>query len=55
LGFDSEERKPMLQLFMGPPKPDWQVVTICTGFVVEVNCNGGGFRRVYRNGRIEAV
>lgn len=32
---------------------DWQVVTICPGFKVEVNCNGGGYRRVYEDGRIE--
>lgn len=45
----------MLQKLMGPPKPDWQVVTICPGFVIEVNCNGGGHRRVYPDGRIEPV
>lgn len=35
-----------------PPKPEWQIVTICHGFVIEMNCNGGGFRRVYADGRI---
>jgi hypothetical protein len=34
-------------------KPEWHVVTICFGFVIEVNCNGGGHRRVYADGRIE--
>jgi hypothetical protein len=35
-----------------PPKPDWQIVTICYGFVIEVNCNGGGHRRTYTDGRV---
>lgn len=34
---------------------DWQVVQIWHGFVLEVNCNGGGYRRVYPGGRIELV
>lgn len=33
-------------------QPDWQIVTIFPGFVIEVNCNGGGHRRVYADGRI---
>lgn len=37
---------------IGPPKPDWQIVTVCEGFVIEVNCNGGGYRRLYADGRI---
>lgn len=45
----------MTSQIFGPPKPEWHIVTICTGFVVEVNCNGGGYRRVYHGGRIEAV
>jgi hypothetical protein len=49
------EGKHMRNRLMGPPKPEWHIVTICPGFVVEVNCNGGGYRRVYRDGRIEAV
>lgn len=32
---------------------DWQVVTICHGFVIEVDCNSGRRRRVYRGGRVE--
>jgi hypothetical protein len=36
-------------------KPDWQIVTICNGFVIEVNCNGGGHRRVHADGRIEMI
>lgn len=28
---------------IGPPKPEWHIVTICPGFVIEVNCNGGGY------------
>ena len=35
-----------------PPKPDWQIVTFCPGFVIEANCNGEGHRRVYADGRI---
>jgi len=35
------------------PKPDWQIASICDGFVIEVNCNGGGQRRVYTDGHIE--
>lgn len=38
---------------MSMGKPDWQIVTICDEFVVEVNCNGGAYRRLYRDGRIE--
>lgn len=34
---------------------DWQIVTICTGYVVEVDCNSGARRRVYRNGHIEPI
>ena len=34
-------------------KTDWQIVGICFGFVIEVNCNGGGHRRVVADGRIE--
>lgn len=45
----------MTENLMGPPKPEWHIVTICTGFVVEVNCNGGGYRRVHADGRIEAT
>ncbi len=33
--------------------PDWQIVSVCFGFVIEVNCNGGGHRRVFDDGRIE--
>lgn len=36
-------------------KADWQIVQIWPGFVVEVNCNGGGHRRVYPDGRIEKI
>lgn len=35
--------------------PDWQIVTICDGFVIEVDCNSGARRRVYADGRIEAM
>jgi len=35
--------------------PDWQVLQIFFGFAVEVNCNGGGYRRVYSDGRIEPI
>lgn len=35
--------------------PDWQIVTICDGFVIEVDCNSGKRRRVYADGRIEAM
>lgn len=45
----------MSEKLMGPPKPEWHIVTICTGFVVEVNCNGGGYRRVHVDGRIESI
>jgi Uma2 family endonuclease len=38
--------------FIGPPKPEWHIVTVCPCFVIEVNCNGGGRRRVYADGRI---
>lgn len=48
-------KETIVQILMGPPKPDWQVATICPGFVVEVNCNGGGYRRVFPDGRIEPV
>lgn len=34
---------------------DWHVLQIWPGFVVEVNCNGGGRRRVYPDGRIEKI
>lgn len=34
-------------------KHDWQVVTICDGFVIEVDCNSGESRRVYNDGRIK--
>lgn len=34
---------------------DWQIVTICTGFVIEVDCNSGARRRVYEDGRIEVI
>lgn len=34
---------------------DWQIVSICNGFVVEVDCNSGKRRRVYADGRIEVV
>lgn len=34
-------------------KEDWQVVQVWPEFVVETNCNGGGHRRVYPDGRIE--
>lgn len=34
---------------------DWQIVQIWPGFVVEVNCNGGGHRRVYSDGRIVQI
>lgn len=36
-------------------KADWQIVQFWPGFVVEVNCNGGGHRRVYPDGRIELI
>ena len=36
-------------------EPDWQVVTICYGFVIEVDCNSGKRRRVYKDGRIEVI
>lgn len=45
----------MQHRLMEPRKPEWHIVTIFPDFVVEVNCNGGGYRRVYRDGRIEAV
>lgn len=45
----------MRNQLMGPPKLEWHIVAIWPGFVVEVNCNGGGYRRVYRDGRIEAI
>ena len=32
---------------------DWQVVSIWPHFVIEVDCNSGRHRRVYRDGRIE--
>lgn len=35
-------------------QPDWQIVTICEDFVIEVDCNSGAYRRVYSDGRIEA-
>lgn len=35
--------------------PDWQVVTICDGFVIEVDCNSGKRRRVYTDGKIEVI
>jgi hypothetical protein len=35
--------------------PDWQVVTICESYVIEVNCNSGGRRCVYDDGRIEPI
>lgn len=34
---------------------DWQIVQIWPGFVIEANCNGGGHRRVYLDGRIELI
>lgn len=34
---------------------DWQIVTICDGFVIEVDCNSGARRRVYEDGRIEVI
>lgn len=34
-------------------KPDWQVVTICKGFVIEIDCNSGARRIVYSDGRVE--
>lgn len=34
---------------------DWQVVTICDGFVIEVDCNSGKRRRVYTDGKIEVI
>jgi hypothetical protein len=36
-------------------EPDWQIVQIAFDWVVEVNCNGGGHRRVWRDGRIEII
>ena len=27
----------MRNRLMGPPNPEWHIVTICPGFVVEVN------------------
>lgn len=35
--------------------PDWQIVTICDGFVIEVDCNSGARRRVFKDGRIEVI
>lgn len=35
--------------------PDWQVSSVCDGFVLEVDCNSGARRRVYRDGRIEPI
>lgn len=32
---------------------DWQVVSIWPNFALEVDCNSGRYRRVYRDGRIE--
>lgn len=34
---------------------EWQIVQIWPEFVVEVNCNGGGHRRVYLDGRIQYI
>lgn len=34
---------------------DWQIVTICDGFVIEVDCNSGSYRRVYADGRIDLI
>lgn len=45
----------MQNRLMEPPKAEWHIVTIYPGFVVEVNCNGGGYRRVYRDGRIKTL
>lgn len=35
--------------------PDWQIVQRWPGFVVEANCNGGGHRRVYPDGRVVLI
>jgi hypothetical protein len=34
---------------------DWQIVQIWFHFVVEVDCNSGRHRRVYKDGRVEAI
>ncbi len=36
-------------------KPDLQIVNVSIGYVIEVNCNGGGRRCVLPDGRIEAI
>jgi len=35
--------------------PDWQVVTILDDSVIEVDCNSGARRRVFKDGRIEVI
>jgi hypothetical protein len=35
--------------------PDWQIIQVCPGFVIEMDCNGDGYRRVYPDGRIEII
>lgn len=34
---------------------DWQVVKICPAFVIELDCNGDRYRRVYPDGRVELI
>ncbi|MFM4785426.1 hypothetical protein ACEUCV_15580 [Aeromonas veronii] len=34
-------------------KEDWQAVSTWPDFTLEVDCNSGRYRRVYRDGRIE--
>lgn len=34
---------------------DWQVVQLWPDFVIEVDCNSGHHRRVYKDGRIEQI
>lgn len=34
-------------------KEDWQAVSSLPGFTLEVDCNSGRYRQVYRDGRIE--
>jgi hypothetical protein len=42
----------MTQEINMPQKPDWQIIGIYPGFVIEANCNGGGYRRVYSDGKV---
>jgi hypothetical protein len=45
----------MAKHYIFPQKPDWHIIKIWHGFVVESDCNYGRHRKVYSSGKIEHI